>query len=93
MLFESEAAPGDPASDVEETANDLTAMDHGIESVRAGRLPVSSRLLREARGLLLTGVRSNDEGPGNARFVPPPHHLVPDAMPARRSSGTSGSCR
>lgn len=95
LLFENDAAPGVPAGDVAETANYITAMNHGIVSVRGGRLPVSSRLLREAHGLLLDGVRGADKAPGafrrdqnwiggtspaNARFVPPPWNLVPEAV-------------
>ena len=95
LLFENEAAPGVPVGDVAETANYITAMDHGIASVRGGRLPVSARLLREVHGLLLDGVRGTDKAPGSfrrdqswiggsspsdARFVPPPWNLVPDAI-------------
>jgi Fic family protein len=95
LLFESDAAPGVPTADVQETANYITAMRHGIESVQTGRLPVSSRLLRESHRLLLEGVRGADKAPGefrrdqnwiggsspaNARFVPPPWNLVPDGI-------------
>src|SRR5215210_5530065 len=34
LLFESDAAPGVPTADVQETANYITAMRHGIESVQ-----------------------------------------------------------
>jgi Fic family protein len=95
LLFESDVAPGVPAGDVQETANYITAMRHGIESVQSGRLPISSRLLRETHRLLLDGVRGADKHPGdfrrdqnwiggsspaNARFVPPPANMVPDAI-------------
>jgi Fic family protein len=95
LLFETEVAPGVPVSDVEETANYITAMNHGIASVRQGRLPISSRLLRETHGLLLEGARGADKAPGqfrrdqnwiggtspaNARFVPPPWNAIPDAI-------------
>ncbi|MCW3012695.1 MAG: filamentation induced by cAMP protein Fic [Solirubrobacterales bacterium] len=95
LLFENEAAPGVPIGDVAETANYITAMSHGIDSVRGDRLPVSARLLREVHGLLLDGVRGTDKAPGafrrdqnriggsspsDARFVPPPWNLVPDAI-------------
>lgn len=95
LLFENDAIPGVPAGDVEETANYITAMTHGIDSVRNHRLPVSSRLLREAHGLLLHDVRGADKAPGqfrrdqnwiggsrpaDARFVPPVWNLVPDAI-------------
>ncbi len=95
LLFENEAAPGVPVGDAAETANYITALNHGVASVRTGRLPVSSRLLREMHGLLLDGVRGTDKAPGrfrrdqnwiggsspsDARFVPPPWNLVPDAV-------------
>lgn len=95
LLFETDEAPGVPVSDVEETANYITAMNHGITSVRQGRLPISSRLLRETHSLLLDGARGADKTPGqfrrdqnwiggsspaNARFVPPPWNVVPDAI-------------
>jgi len=57
LLFEADVAPGVPAGDVEETANYLVALGHGVDSVTTGRLPISSRLLREVHGLLLEGRR------------------------------------
>ncbi len=95
LLFESEAAPGAHSADIQETANYITAMRHGLDAIESGRLPVSSRLLRETHQLLLSGVRGNDKAvgefrrdqnwiggtsPNNARFVPPPWNLVPDAI-------------
>lgn len=95
LLFESDAAPGVPVGDIQETANYITAMRHGLEAIRTGRLPVSARLLRESHGILLSGVRGTDKNlgefrrdqnwiggtsPTNARFVPPPWNLVPDAI-------------
>lgn len=97
LLFEADVAPGVPVGDVEETANYLIAMRHGIDSVTTGRLPISSRLLREVHGLLLDGVRGGDKAPGeyrriqnwlggarpaDARFVPPQPQMVPDAIAA-----------
>lgn len=64
---------------------------------RQGRLPLSNRLIREIHGKLLARGRGADKQPGefrrsqnwiggtrpgNARFVPPPPHLVADAMAA-----------
>jgi Fic family protein len=97
LLFEADVAPGVPVGDVEETANYLVALRHGIDSVATGRLPISSRLLREVHGLLLDGARGGDKTPGeyrriqnwlggaqpaDARFVPPPPQDVPDAIAA-----------
>jgi Fic family protein len=97
LLFEADVAPGVPVGDVEETANYLIALRHGIDAVSTGRLPISSRLLREVHGLLLDGVRGGDKAPGeyrriqnwlggarpaDARFVPPPPQEVPDAIAA-----------
>src|SRR3978361_1812060 len=50
LLFENEEVPGVPAGDVQETANYIAAMTHGVTSIASGRLPVSSRLLREVHG-------------------------------------------
>jgi Fic family protein len=97
LLFEADVAPGVPAGDVEETANYLIALRHGVDSVASGRLPISSRLLREVHGLLLDGARGGDKAPGeyrriqnwlggarpaDARFVPPQPQEVPDAIAA-----------
>jgi Fic family protein len=95
LLFESDVVPGVPLGDIQETANYITAMQHGIDAVRSGRLPVSARLLKETHRLLLRGVRGSDKNlgefrrdqnwiggtsPANARFVPPPWNLVPDGI-------------
>jgi len=86
LLFENEAAPGVPRKDAQETANYITALNHGMESLASGRLPVSNRLLREIHGLLLRSGEGSDKSPGefrrknwiggsrpsNARYVPPP---------------------
>jgi Fic family protein len=81
--------------DVEETANYLVALGHGVDSVTTGRLPISSRLLREIHGLLLGGVRGGDKAPGefrrvqnwlggarpaDARFVPPQPQEIAGAI-------------
>src|SRR3954452_8657789 len=47
LLFENDATPGVPLDDVEETSNYIRAMNHGIERIEAGNLPLSNRLLRE----------------------------------------------
>jgi Fic family protein len=95
LLFENEAIPGVPLDDVEETANYIAAMNHGLRRIESGELPLSNRLLREVHALLMAGVRGGDKAPGefrrtqnwlggtrpgNARFVPPPAHEVVAAM-------------
>jgi Fic family protein len=95
LLFENDAAPGVPLDDVEETSNYIAAMNHGLEAIESGRLPLSNRLLREVHKLLMSGVRGGDKAPGefrrsqnwlggtrpgNARFVPPPPTDVVPAM-------------
>ena len=95
LLFENEAVPGVPLDDVEETANYIAAMNHGLRRIESGELPLSNRLLREVHALLMAGVRGGDKvpgefrrtqnwlggtRPGNARFVPPPAHEVVAAM-------------
>ena len=95
LLFENEAVPGVPLDDVEETANYIAAMSHGLRRIESGELPLSNRLLREVHERLMAGVRGGDKAPGefrrtqnwlggtrpgNARFVPPPAHEVADAM-------------
>jgi Fic family protein len=95
LLFENEGAPGVPIDDVEETANYISAMSHGLERIKSGELPLSSRLLREVHALLMAGVRGGTKAPGefrrsqnwlggtrpgNARFVPPPATHVAAAM-------------
>src|SRR4051794_2060727 len=95
LLFENEAVPGVPLDDVEETANYIAAMNHGLRRIESGELPLSNRVLREVHALLMAGVRGGDKAPGefrrtqnwlggtrpgNARFVPPPAHEVVAAM-------------
>jgi len=88
-LFDAEAHIAvENADDVEEVTNYLKAFRYVQENLRDARgLPLSTRLLREAHCLLLTGVRGTNKQPGeirqsqnwiggtcpgNASFVPPP---------------------
>jgi len=86
LLFEQDVAPGVPIGDVEETANYIRAMNHGLGRIREG-FPLSLRLLKEVHALLLEGGRGGERDPGefrrtqnwiggsrpgNAVFVPPP---------------------
>ncbi|WCB96646.1 hypothetical protein DSM104299_05411 [Baekduia alba] len=95
LLFEADVAPGVPIEDVEETANYIVALNYAVEAVTSGRLPISSRLLREAHRRLLTGGRGGDKAPGRfrrtqvwlggatpteARFVPLPPQEVAGAI-------------
>ena len=97
LLFENEVAIGAPVEDVEEAVNYLAAMNHGIDSIESGRLPLCNRLLREIHGLLLRSGRGSEKtpgefrrsqnwlggtGPGDARFVPPPWEEVEPTMSA-----------
>lgn len=97
LLFEQEAAPAVPESDVRETSNYVAAMDRGIAMIRDDGLPLSTRVLREVHRVLLQGARGGERQPGEfrrsqnwiggtrpgtARFVPPPWHEVGPAMGA-----------
>ncbi len=94
LLFEMDEAPGVPLDDVVEVSNYVRALDHGLARLREG-FPLSLRLIREIHGVLLSRGRGEgkDPGefrrsqnwiggtrPGNARFVPPPPHLVVECM-------------
>jgi len=86
-----------PRQDAEETANYIAALNHGMDSLRSGRLPLCNRLLREVHGILLSSARGSDMAPGefrtnqnwiggsrpgNARYVPPPADQVEPMMGA-----------
>lgn len=94
LLFELEETPGVPLDDVVEVSNYVAALNHGLARLREG-FPLSNRLIREIHGVLLSKGRGSgkDPGefrrsqnwiggsrPGNATFVPPPPHLVNEAM-------------
>jgi Fic family protein len=97
LLYELEEVPGVPMADVIEVSNYVAALDHGLDRLRQGGLPISNRLICEIHGILLargrgSGKRPGDfrtsqnwiggTRPGNAVYVPPPHQLVPDCMAA-----------
>ncbi len=80
-----EELPLERRADWEEVNNYIGAMKHSI--ARLAELPISSRLMREAHGILMTGVRGQHKMPGEFRnsqnwiggasisdavFVPPP---------------------
>ena len=83
------------SEDLEETANYIAALNHGVNSIASGQLPLCNRLLREVHERLLCSGRGADKapgefrrsqnwlggtGPGDARFVPPPWEEVEPAM-------------
>ncbi len=95
LLFEADAAPGVPVSDARETSNYIEAMNHGVEKIRSGELPLSNRLMREMHAVLLRSGRGSERSPGRfrreqnwiggnrpavARYVPPPWQEVEPAM-------------
>ena len=96
LRHELEEAPGTPFDDVVEVSNYVAALEHGLHRL-AGGFPLSSRLLREIHGVLLSRGRGSGKTPGefrrsqnwiggsrpgNAAFVPPPHTAVPDCVAA-----------
>lgn len=94
LLFEHEATPGTPLSDVSEVSNYRAAMQHGLDRLAEG-FPLSLRLIREIHEILVRGTRGSDKTPGdfrttqnwiggtrpgNAAFVPPPPNEVLPAL-------------
>ncbi|MFQ5563940.1 MAG: Fic family protein [Parvularculaceae bacterium] len=94
LLYESDAAPGAPADDVEEVSTYVAALNHGLARMEGG-FPLSLRLIREMHGVLLKTGRGSAKQPGafrssqnwiggtrpgNALFVPPPPGDVLDLM-------------
>ena len=88
LLFELEEVPGVPLDDVREVSNYVAALHYGLSRLREN-FPLSNRLLREIHGVLLSRGRGSAQmpgefrrsqnwiggsRPGNAAFVPPPHH-------------------
>ena len=93
MLFELPGAIRDPINDVVEVANYVRALEYGLK--RLEELPLSSRLIREIHGILLSSGRGSNKTPGefrrsqvwiggsrpgNAHFVPTPPAAVADCM-------------
>lgn len=96
LLFENDAISGVPIDDVLEVSNYVAAMNHGLARLRED-FPLSLRLLKEIHGHLLSKGRGSDKQPGefrtsqnwiggtrpgNARFVPPPPHLLLECLGA-----------
>ncbi len=94
LMFELDQQPGVPLEDVRTVSNYVAALYHGLNLLDSG-LPLSSRLLREVHGVLLSKGRGQRQAPGefrlsqywiggtrpgNAAFVPPPAAEVPECM-------------
>ncbi|CAL7894017.1 Fic family protein [Fusobacterium necrophorum] len=82
-------------NDYEEVHNYIKALDYGIDQILNGKLPFSSRLIKEIHKILLNGVRGKNKYPGeyrisqnwiggskpsDAKHVPPPHYMLNDLM-------------
>jgi Fic family protein len=66
LLFELDEVPGVPIDDVVELSNYVAALEHGLARMRDG-LPLSIRLIREMRGVLLARGRGQGKSPGEFR--------------------------
>lgn len=97
LAFEVTQQSDHPA-DVQEICNYVDALSYARgELAKPKGLPLCTRLLCAVHQHLMQGVRGADKQPGvirtsqnwiggsrpgTARFVPPPHHLVPEALTA-----------
>lgn len=94
LMFELDQQPGVALDDVREVSNYIAALYYGLHKLEQG-MPMSLRLLREIHGVLLNRGRGSSQAPGefrrsqnwiggtrpgNAAFVPPPAHDVPECM-------------
>lgn len=92
-LLNKEDVSLDKRDDWEEVQNYTKAMESAIAALE--KLPFSSRLIREAHGILLQGVRGEKKQPGEFRnsqnwiggatindalFIPPVHTSIPELM-------------
>jgi Fic family protein len=95
LRYENANAPGTPVDDVREVSRYVDALSYAADQIKAGPLPLSLRLLKEAHRRLLKEGRGSaqDPGkfrrtqnwvggtrPGNASYVPPPPHEVLPAL-------------
>ena len=87
LRFEANGVPGTPVDEVREVSRYVEALQHGVQQIRSGNLPLSLRLLRETHKVLMQGGRGavgapgafrrtqnwvGGTRPGNALYVPPP---------------------
>lgn len=95
LAFENSESPGLPeTSDVVEVSNYVLAMEHGLKRLLGG-FPMCLRLVREIHEILLSRGRGHAKQPGtfrtsqnwiggtrpgNAVYVPPPHHTLNDCL-------------
>lgn len=99
LLYESASAPGVPLNDVIEVSNYVSAIEHGLKSIKDG-VPVSLRLIKEIHKVLLSKGRGSGKEPGtfrksqnwiggtrpgNAVFIPPPAEMINECMGALES--------
>ena len=97
LRHEREGAPGVPQDDIAEVSRYVAALEYGLDRLRVDGFPLSNRLIREVHGVLLSAGSGSSQTPGefrrsqnwiggsrpgNAVFVPPPHHRVEDCMTA-----------
>lgn len=67
FFFEAAGIASPRAPDVREVANYAHALEHGLERLKAGELPVSLRLIREMHARLMEDVRGEQMTPGEFR--------------------------
>lgn len=95
MTVESQP-PTSVDADVQDVCNYLAALEFARNQLADPKgLPLSMRLLNETHAILMSGVRGADKAPGeprrsqnwiggtrpgNAKFVPPPPHLLPEVL-------------
>ncbi|HAB50564.1 MAG TPA: cell filamentation protein Fic, partial [Ignavibacteriales bacterium] len=93
VLLKNEELLPERREDWREVQNYIEAMNHSISMLE--KLPLSTRLLKEAHKILMHGVRGEHKTPGEFRksqnwiggatindavFIPPPHTEVPGLM-------------
>lgn len=95
LLYENKEPTNSLNDDLQEVFNYISAMNHGLARMQGDNFPLSSRLVCELHGILLSSGRGKNQmpgefrrtqnwiggtRPGNAQFVPPPHQEVPDLL-------------
>jgi len=95
LLFEGNGLVSGIPPDIREVSNYVAGMHHGLKRIKEDNFPVSNRLIREIRAILLSTGRGSEKEPGefrrsqnwvggtrpgNALFVPPPPEHVAECM-------------